>query len=743
MGAAMGIMAAGLLFAWLRIWPETPDGLIHLQRVRALAEAVQAGVFNPRWFPDFAFGYGHPILYYYAPLSYAPAALLHLLGIPLIPAVTITLALLFGGSGWAMFALLRTGVHRPAALFGTVVYLCFPYRFYDLFVRGALPEFAAFFWLPLIGLGLVAGANQLTSPTPSRHNHGRGLIGSALALSGLIITHNLSALMAATSLLLLTPLAFLSGRKGDASRAWLKTPILIIGIIGLAALVSGWYAIPALLDAHWVGIGSTPPAFGYTNHFATWRQLFAWTPTALLPAAQLPVVPVPGWVLLSLLAAGPALVGPLPQRLRICLTSGLLLTISALLLMSQLSAPLWQLAAPVLGKLQFPWRWQTVIALGSALLAAGLVERWELWRAQQKRRPTLTWWLVAAASLLLLVNVDRGLRVTPASFTSAAVTAEQMWARDAANGQVGATWTGEFLPIWVTEERWAIGRAPSDGADAMNLPATTLTATPLRRSYLATEYRVTALEASELILHQFYFPAWRIRVDDQPATVAPVSNLGLTAVSIPPGEHIVHVQWRPTRAVTWGRSATAGGWLLIGFILLRGRRRQSAAPPARWSAETLWVGAWLAVGLFALVGAAGITARTHRPAPIEADFGPVRLESAAAPTAHAGSTAAIELTWLIQAPTAGLIAFVHVVDAQGVVVAQQDELLAGAYTPPERWLPGLLLTHRHLISLPMALPPGRYQLKAGLYAPGNPDAPLWAEGADAPRIDIGWLEVVP
>ena len=65
------------LLALTNAWPaRTHDGLIHMHRIRALADALRTGVLYPRWFPDFTFDYGFPVLNYYPPLFYYPSALL-------------------------------------------------------------------------------------------------------------------------------------------------------------------------------------------------------------------------------------------------------------------------------------------------------------------------------------------------------------------------------------------------------------------------------------------------------------------------------------------------------------------------------------------------------------------------------------------------------------------------------------------------------------------------------------------
>jgi hypothetical protein len=147
-------------------------------------------------------------------------------------------------------------------------------------------------------------------------------------------------------------------------------------------------------------------------------------------------------------------------------------------------------------------------------------------------------------------------------------------------------------------------------------------------------------------------------------------------------------------------------------------------------------------GVLLLLGASGVTAQAAAPVAVEAAFGPVRLEAAAAEPA-AGSDAKVDLYWSIQGPVEPLVAFVHVVDGTGAVVAQNDGPLGGEYTPVERWLPGLVMARTHIIPLPENLPPGRYGLKAGVYRPGQADAPLRAVGQSEARVDIGTLEVRP
>jgi 4-amino-4-deoxy-L-arabinose transferase-like glycosyltransferase len=72
--------------------------------------------------------------------------------------------------------------------------------------------------------------------------------------------------------------------------------------------------------------------------------------------------------------------------------------------------------------------------------------------------------------------------------------------------------------------------------------------------------------------------------------------------------------------------------------------------------------------------------------------------------------------WSAAAPLArSATAFVHVLDATGRLIAQDDGLpLAGRF-PTTYWQAGDVIPDSHRITLPADLPPGRYQLEFGLY----------------------------
>ncbi|MFN8466858.1 MAG: 6-pyruvoyl-tetrahydropterin synthase-related protein [Caldilineaceae bacterium] len=736
------LLAGTALFWGLTPWPATPDGWLHLQRVRALAEALQAGVLYPRWFPDFSFGYGYPVLNYYAPAFYYPLALLVVLGLDVTMAARITLSAVYAVSAVGMYALLRLWVRAVPALVGVVLFLVFPYRLFDLFVRGALPEFVAFFWLPLIAWLSIL----IVRPQREQTVNKGPIAAAALCWAGLILTHNLTAMMAAITAAVIVPVAaifpFAPQPDSAYARRLLRWTWAALGPLLLGALVSAWYWVPAILEARSVGIGAGTETAGYARHFASLGDLFAWSPVFPYPPADAPTVPLPAWLLLIVALAALGLVWRKRAMPAGALACGLVSVLMAVWLTTASSAVIWRLLEPLLGKLQFPWRWQTIAGTGLAvLLAAGwqAVHR----HAEDPKRSLVPIILGIAVGGYLVGYATLGLSTTPASGSAVDFTTAGMWAFDSQNGQVGASWTGEFLPNEVTEQRWAIGRAPSDGSSAAALPSVEMSALPQTVGYTSADYAATFTQRGSLIFHQFYFPAWRVLVDGLAAPARAVSPLGLLAVEVGAGTHTITLAWSATTAVWVGRVLTAVGWALVLWLLVLWWRTPSAPGMHRREFAPFAIGAWALAGVVLLVGASGVTAKAAAPVAVAADFGTVRLEAAAAEPARPGRAAQVNLYWSVQGPVEPLVAFVHVVDGTGAVVAQNDGPLGGDYTPVERWLPGMVMARMHNVPLPADLPPGRYALKAGVYRPGQADAPLVAEGTGEARVDIGTLEVQP
>jgi len=83
---------------------------------------------------------------------------------------------------------------------------------------------------------------------------------------------------------------------------------------------------------------------------------------------------------------------------------------------------------------------------------------------------------------------------------------------------------------------------------------------------------------------------------------------------------------------------------------------------------------------------------------------------------HPGQTLPLTLYWQGLAPiTEDYQVFVHLVDERGQQVAGYDKAPVDGWWPTSQWEPGHIFDDAYPLALPADLPPGRYELRAGLY----------------------------
>ena len=81
---------------------------------------------------------------------------------------------------------------------------------------------------------------------------------------------------------------------------------------------------------------------------------------------------------------------------------------------------------------------------------------------------------------------------------------------------------------------------------------------------------------------------------------------------------------------------------------------------------------------------------------------------------------ALTLLWSTTQPVTGdYTIFVHLVDAQGNLIAQGDAPPRDGYWPTSHWQPEEAVVSRHIIPLPADLPAGDYKLLVGMYDPSS------------------------
>jgi hypothetical protein len=672
---------------------DSHDGLFHVYRLQALDRAVRAGVLYPRWFPEFAFGYGHPVLNFYGPLSYYWGLPFTFLGAGAVLALKLVLSAGLGASALGMYAFARLHLRRGPSLVAAVVYAYLPYHLVDLYVRGALAEFLAFVWFPLILWGFH---RLVTSPADRRFV--RAALASLLLIA-LVATHSLSALIFAPVLGIYLILLL----KDRPRRGAVGSLVLALA---LAVALGAFYWLPVLAESRYVGLGQGASQ-GYQDHLVGMSGLFSLGAAYPYPAESgtAPTFPL-GLGQLAIIVA--ALLGIFGLRLRSWVNLFFLgvALVSAFMLTSA-SRPVWQLLEPALAFLQYPWRFQALTVLATAFLAGVLCD------AACRFLPARPAWLLAAGFLLAIGAW--ALWRLPYTPTTPDISTEAMWDMDREVGQVGATWTGEYLPIWVTEQRWAISHPlPEPASAGKQLPPGQVRLEGV--GYTRYNLTVGTPEGTTVILHQFHYPGWQARWQDGTLFSRPEGVLALASFEVQPGSGSLAARLGPTPTQFWGTLVSLMASLTVGVgVLIAARRRTGPA----WG-DLLFAASCLVLAVVLLVSLALPNGIVQATEPVNANLeATVELlaYSTDRQTYHRGDTVSVTLYWrALRQPDQDYKAFVHLTDtAMTRQPAQHDGDPGGSFTPTTRWLPGELVPDTHHLQLPADLEPGRYRLWAGMY----------------------------
>jgi len=680
------------------------DGRFHVYRIAALARAWFAGVLHPRLFPEFGFGYGQAVLNFYSPLSYWPGALLAVLHLNPATAAEFTIALGMLLAALAMFFFVQDLWGAAAGALAAVLYTYTPYHLIDAYVRGAIPELFAFIFPPLI---LWQTTRAMLAET--RREAQRALLWSVLAWAGLVFTHHLSALLMA---LAIVPYALLlAWRTGRWRR------LLGLGVsLALALALTAVYWLPVLSESSSIGLG-VGPSRGYENHLLPLFRLIARTFSHDYRAAyEGPVAHPQNWLTIAILLL---VMGLLVWRWRqrrppahtAILLFHLLLAAGAIFMTTTLSLPIWHPLTPLLGFLQYPWRFLSLAAVGVAVSGGALIPLAVGRRSDQSSVFSVRWGMVGVVFVLAMLTSLPKLPYKPLPLSPADTWFPQrMWQEDAEMGQVGATWTGEFLPQVVTEQRWALGRPREGAMDTPPLPGPPrVDLTSVR--YLGLSLTLDTPAEMPILLHQFTAPGWNVTVDGAPADMRASSELGLVTVDVyPKGKHDVAFAfgYTPERVL--------GAWLSALAALLW----------TVWAWRTGKTGRWLRLTAVALaltvvilmLNSGGVGRASHTPAPVQVQVGDVAQIVAADVALSPLVPGYLDVTiyWLaLKENATDYHVFVHVVSPNGQVVAQHDGFPVGGFTPTTRWRPGEIIQDTYHLPLPPNLPSGDYEVKVGMY----------------------------
>jgi hypothetical protein len=538
------------------------DSPFLLQRLQQLATAIADGHFPVRWMPDANYGYGYPFYNFYAPLSIYIGAAFRFLGFGYVAAIKLAQLLGFLIAAWGMFRLGLRWLGTPwAGLLAAAAYTLAPFHLVNVYVRGdSLAEFWAMAFFPLIMFSMDALIRS--RPGASSRDGRRYFLLLALSFAGLVLSHNISALIFTPFILLyMISAAFDSVAKRE-SIEYLKWPLLALAL-GLA--LSAWFWLPALGERSLAQLEPvTSGYFNFGNHFrgadlVQRRILFDFDVSGgrafrmgLVQAAAILLG------LLALLAWNGDEERPrqesgasaeartasrtVPVAIRLFIVAGLLI---ATFMITTLSRPLWD-NLPLLPFVQFPWRFLSVQAFFGALAIAAL--------ALLPRRRIL----VPSLVIVLLVVGLSALQTDFLALSDADVTAERLAEYEWYTGNIGTTVSAEYLPPYVQP------RPQSSGWLNNGMPESARAIEGALSSALLIDRRASSQQwrldvrapGAAITLPTLFWPGWKAKIDGNPAEIRPAAGSGLITLELPPGEHEVALALNRTPIRLFGELAS-------------------------------------------------------------------------------------------------------------------------------------------------------------------------------------------
>jgi hypothetical protein len=401
---------------------------------------------------------------------------------------------------------------------------------------------------------------------------------------------------------------------------------------------------------------------------------------------------------------------------------------------------LWE-ATPILPFLQLPWRLLGgTVAMLAILAGAGLEAVLANW-------PNLRGWGTAAAVTICLLTAPPLTQPSPwPDFGD--VFSLRMSLIENSGRWLGTTSTADYVPatVDIIPERNGnvvkgfVEEEPLDRVNRATLPGGAAVIHE-EISPLHFRYEVTAPEKFLLRLFLFQFPGWTVTVDGALVEPELARPEGFMAIPVPAGEHVVVLQFRdtPPRQIAWAITAVSLLLMIIAGWYLRKNVGRFHLPDPLTTTDWRVLGAALFVSALTLLILGPLqllhynsTGYTAEPAQIDRfdDFGgQIALigVDVSAETAVPGEQVTVTLYWQAQTSMAiNFQSFVHLLRPDGSLAAQSDHLNPGEF-PTRRWPPDKYVRDVHVLQLPPDLPPGEYQITAGLW--------VQSEGWRLPLLD--------
>lgn len=375
-------------------------------RVSQMGLMLSEKVFPVRWVPDLGYGYGYPIFNFYAPLPYYIGGVFNLIGFDALSSTKIMFGIGSILSAITMFFFSKKFFGIPGGMLSAVMYAYFPYHAVNIYVRGAVGEYYAYAFLPIIFLGIY----QLIVTKKQNFLHSKVLLMS-FGIFLVAVSHNLTFLL----LMLLLFAALILGMVVSLSKRMFVTFSLVSIILGIG--MASFYLLPAFFEMNYTNVSSQiGGGADFADHFVCLSQFWnsQWGFGGSIPGCidglsfKLGKVNV----LFVLVALGLLIYNIYKKKIgfeeKIVVISFALLLVSIFLTL-EASKIFWE-SIPYLEYVQYPWRIINFIALFVSFIAGYAIFKIEKFSKK---------WLYATTFFAIFITIVLNIRLfTPQKYVN-------------------------------------------------------------------------------------------------------------------------------------------------------------------------------------------------------------------------------------------------------------------------------------------------------------------------------------
>lgn len=522
--------------------PATFDGRVHITMIAQFYQALRDGDFPVTWASGFAnYGMPMPIIHQQVPIYLGAVLNFFVHNVVVANNLVYFIAALLSLVGTYLFLRLHFPVR--AAIIGSIFFNFAPYRIFNIYTRGALPEFFAAAIIPFVLIGI----NKLIA-----HQNVASFLFLSLSLMVLILSHPFMLVIG--GVVFLPYSIYLLYKRSRVNRSI----ILLILAVCFGVVLSGYYLIPLVMEIKYFYYGLASNHFA-EGHFLGIREFIdprwyyfyeegEFTRGNFIKVGLLEsIVYVVGFVLLI---RQWLVTKQIPGFIATILFSGLLL----IYLMLPWSAFLYR-NINFLSSIQHPWRMLSAFMFIPAILVAWFFDN-------KKSSRWMAWLGLLFVALIIVMRVPQLYSKNGREYSSEefVFTTENLSAV-----VLNTIWTGlsEEYPIKDSKGEIIEGKGQIIKREERNS---------------SRRYKVLADEKIRMADYTFYFPGWNVYIDGEKLSLRDViwqdpNYRGVITYYVSKGEHEIEVVFENTKVRMVGYIISlVSVVVLIAILIIKPKR---------------------------------------------------------------------------------------------------------------------------------------------------------------------------